>query len=389
MESTLLETFITLSVLATLIAIAPILSNLTRIPIVVVEILLGCLAFYFGLLHQSQMLEILAKVGFLFLMFLCGMEVDLRGFRTLGKKFIKSTIIYFIALYSLSILVVLSLGLDKIFIAAFPVMSLGMIMALIRDYGRNQQWLMLALRVGVIGELISIAVLTFISCYYHYGNSMKLYENLLILGAFIITIIGIFYAFKILFWWFPRIKLFFMPYGDSDNRDVRFVMMLFITLVTLVLLLDLEAVLGAFLAGMIIAIFFSYKHSLVGKMNEIGFGFFVPLFFVYVGSTIDINLMLENLEFILYGFYIAFGMILIRFSAALVAFFGYFRNIKNLALFALSDSMPLTFLVATAKIAYDWGAMSLDIYYSFIIAAMIEGIVFTILIKVIYNLKKA
>ncbi len=385
MENVLLQTFIILGVIAVLIVLAPIVSKITRIPVVVVEMCLGCFGIYFGLFSESKVFDVMAKVGFLFLMFLCGMEVDLRGFQNLGKRFIKNVLVYFVVLYGISISVVLGLGLNTIFIVAFPVMSLGMIMTLIKDYGKDKQWLDFALRVGVIGEMVSIAALTLISGFYHYGNSLKLYENLLILLVFIAGIVGIFWVFRILFWWFPNIKLLIMPHDDSANRDIKFVVMLFIIFVGLTLFLDLEATLGAFLAGMIVAIFFSYKQKLIHKLNDIGFGFFVPLFFVYVGSTLDFGLILQTPRYLLYGFYITLGMILLRYIAANIAFGRYFRNAKNILLFTLSGSMPLTFLVATAKIAYDWNAIGEDIYYSFILAAIIEGIFFTIIIKLIYN----
>lgn len=385
MENVLLQTFIILGAIAVLIVLAPIVSKITRIPVVVVEMCLGCFGIYFGLFSESKVFDVMAKVGFLFLMFLCGMEVDLRGFQNLGKRFIKNVLVYFVVLYGISISVVLGLGLNTIFIVAFPVMSLGMIMTLIKDYGKDKQWLDFALRVGVIGEMVSIAALTLISGFYHYGNSLKLYENLLILLVFIAGIVGIFWVFRILFWWFPNLKLLIMPHDDSANRDIKFVVMLFIIFVGLTLFLDLEATLGAFLAGMIVAIFFSYKQKLIHKLNDIGFGFFVPLFFVYVGSTLDFGLILQTPRYLLYGFYITLGMILLRYIAANIAFGRYFRNAKNILLFTLSGSMPLTFLVATAKIAYDWNAIGEDIYYSFILAAIIEGIFFTIIIKLIYN----
>lgn len=388
MENILLDIFIAFSIIAICIVIAPTLANLTRIPIVVVEMFLGCFGVYFGVFSHSEAFEIMAKVGFLFLMFLCGTEVDLRGFSRLGKRFLKSVVVYFVVLYALTAIIVLVLELPNVFIAALPVMSLGMIMTLIKDYGKDKLWLEISLAVGVIGEVISIAILTLISGFYHYGNSLRLYENLAVLLVFMLGIVGIFWVFKMLFWWFPNFKLFLMPYDDLSNRDIRFVVMLFIVFVALVLFLDLEAVLGAFLAGTIVAIFFSYKHELVGKLNEIGFGFFVPLFFVYVGSTLDLKLILQNPSYVLEGVYIAVAMLVLRLVAANMAFFRYFKSAKSTTLFALSHAMPLTFLVVTAKIADDWNAISKDMYYAFLIAAMIEGIAFSIVIKFLWNLWK-
>ena len=58
--------------LSLLVMLSPFLSRVTRIPVVVVEILLGSLAAYFGLLVENELFKIIAKVGFLYLRFLAG-----------------------------------------------------------------------------------------------------------------------------------------------------------------------------------------------------------------------------------------------------------------------------------------------------------------------------
>ncbi|PAF47384.1 sodium:proton antiporter [Helicobacter sp. 12S02634-8] len=380
----MMASLFTFAIIAILILIAPYVSKLTKIPIVVVEIVLGALGYYFGIFKHSEGLTIVAEVGFLFLMFLCGMEVDLRGFKQLGKEFLKKAGMYFLVLYVVATSAVLILKLPPIYIAAFPVMSLGMIMALIKDYGKNMPWLDLALKIGIIGELVSIAVLVIINGSYSYGLTIELYKTLAVLLLFLLVIVGLFQLGKILFWWFPNLKLFIMPYNDENNQDIRFSMMLFFGLIVIVMWLGLEIVLGAFLAGMVVATFFPYKHELVHKLNDIGFGFFVPLFFVHVGSTLDLSLVLHTPSLLAHGAFIVVGMISLRLVSATIAFRKYFKNAKNTVLFALSDSMPLTFLVATAALGLQLGAMDQNTYYSFLLAAIFEGVIFTILIKVIY-----
>ncbi len=388
MEEAMFCNFMSFGVFSIFIVIAPFFSKVTRLPIVVVEMILGALGIHFGILHSSEVISIFAKISFLFLMFLCGMEVDLRGFKKLGKNFLKQASLYFLVLYTGAISIVLIFNLSKIFIAAFPVMSLGMIMALIRDYGKDEPWLNLALKMGVIGELLSIGALVFINGIYSYGFTFDLYKTLFVLILFVLIISGIFILIKILFWWFPHIKNFIMPYDDTQNQDVRFCMLLFFGLIVVAMSLELESVLGAFLAGMIIATFFPYKHELVQKLNDIGFGFFVPLFFINVGTTLQINTIVENPKLLYYGGIIALSMISLRFLAANIAFRKYFNNTKNLVLYAFSDSMPLTFLVATATLGLELGAIQKDTYYAFLLAAIFEGVFFVIAIKLIYNFWK-
>ncbi|MCE3038459.1 cation:proton antiporter [Helicobacter anatolicus] len=388
MEEVIFHNLIAFAIISILIVVAPFLSKISRIPIVVVEMFLGAFGVYFGLFHITEAVEIFAKIGFLFLMFLCGMEVDLRGFRQLGKDFLKYAILYFFVLYLGACSIVVIFGLPHIFIAALPVMSLGMIMALIRDYGKDEPWLNLALRIGIVGELLSIGVLVFINGIYSYGLTFELYKTLLVLFGFVIIIGMIFMLIKILFWWFPNFKIFLMPYDDTQNQDIRICMMLFFVLIVAVMWLGLENVLGAFLAGMIIATFFPYKHELIHKLNDIGFGFFVPLFFINVGATLKIDIVLHNPKLLYYGVLIACSMIFLRILAASVAFKKYFTYTRDLVLYAFSDSMPLTFLVATAALGLELGAMNQNTYYAFLLAAMFEGVVFIVIIKMIYTFWK-
>lgn len=383
-----MDNLVTFAIITILIVIAPFVSKTTRIPIVVVEMVLGALGYYFGIFKHSESLSTLAEVGFLFLMFLSGMEVDLLGFKQLGKPFLKRAGTYFLVLYVTATSAVLLLSLPPIYIAAFPVMSLGMIMALIKDYGKNMPWLDLALKVGVIGELVSIAVLVIINGSYSYGLTIDLYKTLLVLLLFLLVIVSAFQIGKILFWWFPRLKLFIMPVDDTNNQDIRFSMMLFFGLIVIVMWLGLEIVLGAFLAGMIVATFFPYKHELVHKLNDIGFGFFVPLFFIHVGSTLDLSLIFHTPSLLLHAMIIVVAMISLRLLSAAIAFRKHFKSAKNTVLFALSDSMPLTFLVATAALGLQLNAMDQKTYYSFLLAAIFEGIIFTIIIKLVFNFWK-
>ena len=381
-----METIIAFGVISLLIVIAPFFSTLTRLPLVVVEILLGALAYYFGFFEHSESLKLIAHIGFLFLMFLCGLEVNLKSFTKMGQDFLKKVGLYFLILYSITFVFVLIFELSYIYLAAFPVMSLGMIMTLIRDYGKDKIWLNLALSVGILGELVSIGVLVILNGAYSYGLSFKLYETLLALLLFLGAIVGILKIANIIFWWFPTLKFLAIPKDSTKNQDIRFSAMLLLIMIGIVSLLKLEAVLGAFLAGAILATYFHYQKGLVDKLNDFGFGFFIPLFFVYTGSTLDISLILSDLEILKKVVLIVVCMLFLRILAAFIAYGKYFKSKKNTLLFAFSHSMPLTFLVATAQLGKQFNAISTEEYYAFILAALLEGIVFMFCIKLIYQL---
>ncbi|MDX9756019.1 MAG: cation:proton antiporter, partial [Sulfurimonas sp.] len=103
--------------IAFLIVISPVFSKITKLPIVVVEILLGSIAVWIGFLDpNNEVFKYLSKIGFFYLMFLAGLEINLKNFVAQRGKLLKSAIVYFIALYSLSIGIYMFFNLNPVYI---------------------------------------------------------------------------------------------------------------------------------------------------------------------------------------------------------------------------------------------------------------------------------
>ena len=383
-----MQDLILLGIVSFLIFLAPLINSLTKIPIVVVEMLLGAFVANIGINIENEMMKDVAHIGFLFLMFLAGIEVDIKTFRSLGKNFLKKMISFFFILYSSTIIVVLLCDLSIVYVIALPVMSLGMIITLIQDYGKNEFWIDLSLKIGIIGELISISMLVLLDGYYSFGMGLDLYKSLGVLFVFLFCMIVVFKLTDMLFWWFPSLRLILIPTNGVMNQDIRYSMMIFFIMIVIVSLLDIEVALGAFLSGIVISSFFKYNKELHHKLSNFGFGFLIPLFFVYTGSTINIDAIIHDFVIIKHAIYISIAMVLVRFIATCAVFSPMLKNIKNILLFSFSASMPLTFLVATATLALNINAIDRNEYYSFVLAAMMEGILFTIFIKLIFNFKR-
>lgn len=373
---------------AILIFIAPMINRLTKLPVVVIEILLGALALNVGLLEETDAFKEISHIGFLFLMFLAGIEVDIKSFKQMGISFLKSVVMYFFVLYCVAAIVVLFFKLSVIYIAALPVMSLGMVMILIQDYGKNEYWLDLSLKIGIVGELVSITMLVLLNGYYSFGLSKELYESLGVLCLFTILIVAVFKIAGFIFWWFPGFRLILIPSEGSMNEDIRYSMMLFFIMILIVSFLNIESALGAFVSGMIISSFFKTNKELHHKLNEFGFGFLIPLFFVYIGSTLDFGTIFAHNEILLHALDICIAMIAIRIIATSIVFGSVLKSTKSVFLFSLGSAMPLTFLVATATLGLNINAIEKAQYYSFVLAAIMESIVFSVTIKIMLNFKR-
>jgi len=162
-------------------------------------------------------------------------------------------------------------------------------------------------------------------------------------------------------------------------------MSIFFIMIAVMLYLHLEVVLGAFIAGVFIKTFFENNKDLPHKLEHFGFGWLVPIFFIWIGTSFELkSLFLDGL--IETSLTITLGMISIRIISATL--FIKDLGFRGSILVALSHSMPLTLLIAVATLAIHNNSISQFYYYAFILSAILEVIVSMISIKAISLIKK-
>jgi len=367
---------ITLSII---IFSAPLLSKIFRIPVIPIEIFLGSLAVSFTFIHENHIFTLVAELGFLYLMFLAGLEVDLKRLLKISPELLKKGLLYSFLLYTLAALFTWGCGLSKIFIVILPLISIGLLAVLKKEYGETP-WITLAFTVGLIGEIISIIVLAAASAGLEYGLGPEFYKSLISLAIVFVSMITLYYFFHNLIWWYPELKTYLMPKNDNQEQDIRVSMSIFFLMIAVMLYLHLEVVLGAFIAGVFIRTFFGHNKELPHKLEHFGFGWLVPIFFVWIGTSFELkSLFLPNL--ITTALLITFGMIFIRFVSSLV--FVKEIGLQKVTLMALSHSMPLTLIIAVATLALHNNSISDFYYYAFILSAIFEVILCMIFIRLL------
>lgn len=365
--------------LSLIIIFSPFFAKHYKFPTTPVEILLGALFGYVGLLHHNDYFELVAEVGFLYLMFIAGTEVNLKKVLRTDPSLMKRILGYIALLYTFSVGFSLYFDLGKMFMVLLPLISVGLIATLTKEYGRRS-WLTLSMTVGGIGEVVSIGVLTLSSAALKSGIGIDLLETIGALGLFILFILILFKALQLLFWWFPEVSTALMPHEDNREQDVRLSMGILFLLVAGMIYLDLELAFGAFIAGMFIPTFFEHKQELPEKLASYGFGFLVPIFFVYIGTTFKLEaLLMEGL--VMKALLITLGMLLMRVISAgvFIKELGY----RNALLMGLSHSMPLTLLIAMATLAYHANSIDQLHYFAFILASLFQVIIVMLLIKLL------
>ncbi|MDY3200018.1 MAG: cation:proton antiporter [Arcobacter sp.] len=364
---------------------SPLVSKLLKLPTIPVEIMLGAIAAYFAFIVDHPIFHLVAELGFLYLMFLAGIEIDLKKLLSISPTMLKKSLLYNVILFSSSILITLYFDLGKIFIVILPLISIGVLAALKKEYG-DTEWIRIAFIVGLIGEIVSIFALTTVSAVLEYGIGFDFYKIMALFVLFLIAMIIVYKLFHNLIWWFPEIKNYLMPEKDHQEQDIRISMAIFFLMITVMMYLHLEIAFGAFIAGIFITTFFEeHNKQLPHKLEHFGFGWLVPIFFISVGASLEIDALL-NWDLIIKALLITVAMIAIRLLASLL--FVKEMGWNKFFMLGLSHSMPLTLLIAVTTIAYNNHSITQEFYYALILAAILEVLIVMVIIRIITSLIK-
>ena len=373
------DSVILIITISLIIMLSPFLAKALRLPTTPIEIILGSLFGYAGFLHDEHLFNLVAEFGFLYLMFIAGTEINLKNVLKTPIVIVKKVSFYLIILYTFSIVFATQFHLGKIFIVLLPLISVGLVASLVKEYGKTP-WLNLSMVAGGIGEVASIVILTITAAALKSGVGLKLFQHIMALLAFLLFMVLLFRFMQLLFWWFPKVATALMPHQDRAEQDIRLSMGVFFLLVGAMLYLHLELALGSFLAGIFIPSFFQHKHELPEKLASFGFGFLIPIFFIHIGSSFHLDALFMN-GLIQKALIITIVMIFMRLIASGV--FLKELGIRDTILFGLSHSMPLTLLIAMATLAYTAHSIDMLHYYAFILASLFQVISVMIIIKVI------
>ncbi|WP_267524771.1 cation:proton antiporter [Campylobacter sp. MG1] len=354
---------------------SPYIAKTTRLPILAVEIILGAIAGAFHIITKTQAFELASHIGFCYLMFIAGLEVSLRDFTKLKKQELKQIFIFYVILYFLSTMLALSLNLNLIIAIIIPAMSVGLISILFKEFDKTPKWLNFTMVYAALGELITIILVTLVNSFSSSNNLNEVLISVFSIIFFLFAFMIIYYICNAIFWWLPWLKEILMPDYDKAEKNVRLSLALWMLAVALMLYFGFEIALGAFLAGMFISSFFGHKKDLEHKLSSLGQPFLIPIFFVYVGLSIDFSLI--NLKLLLLALGIVFFMALFR----IISSFVFYKEYKfQCILIALSSCMPLTLLIAIATLGQRLNLIDNVLYLALVLASLLEALIFMWLI---------
>lgn len=369
--------------LSIILVFSPYLAKYLKLQTAPIEIIVGSLLGYMGWIgfdsKGSDYFNLIAEIGFLYLMFLAGLEINLKSIKKIPREHLLKAI-YFLAIMGLLTPIIghFIFKFNYIITVALPLISVGLLATLSKEHGKSSSWIAMALLIGAIGEVLSITLLTILEVSISVGFTKELIYKSTVLILFLLMIVLFYYIFKLIFWWYPELKNRMMPHIDSSDQDFRLAIGVFLIMLVIMKILHLELAFGAFIAGLFISTFFHHKKQLESKISSFGFGFLIPIFFIHVGSSFNYAYFISAIGI---AIKIMIVMLIIRLLASLSLI--KLLNRKELILISLSLNMPLTLLVATATVGYRAGIMQESEYNALILASILEVIFDMVAIKAI------
>ncbi|HEY61644.1 MAG TPA: hypothetical protein G4N95_03250 [Anaerolineae bacterium] len=279
-----------------------------QIPIVVGEILVGIIVGRsgFGWVNQHDpVLDLLSEFGFVFLMFLSGTEIDFSaiGFSRRSKKeeIQKKTwgalpLGGLVFLLTLLLSTAIGFGLSQYGLVQDPWMmalilsttSLGIVVPVLKEQGLSTGRYGQALLISaLIADFVTMLLITVVVAALSHGLTL----DILLIGVLFLAFFAFYRFANVFFNRIPSIRRLMDELSHATAQiKVRLAFTLMLTFVVLSEALGTEVILGAFLAGAIIALVKKPDDTeLVHQLEAVGFGFFIPIFFIMVG--VDFNLM--------------------------------------------------------------------------------------------------
>ncbi len=397
METDVLFALLTITALAFVIPLLTKRFDRFGIPTVVYEIIAGMIVGSSGrnLIKPTETLTFLAEFGFAFLMFLSGLELDLRllnpnrptpdGERRVTQALPLGVLIF---LGTISMAFAATFLFSPQGTTSNPLLlglilsttSLGVVVPVLKERGltstRFGQYILAA---SSIADFATLLMLTIVIAVLSRGLTL----DLLLIPSLLLLFI-MFARFSLHVSRGSRLQRAIDSFSSTTSQiRVRGAFALMVAWVVLAEAFGVEVILGAFLAGAIAGLVSGQEdHGTRDKLDAIGYGFFIPIFFIMVGVTFDLQTVLESTE----GLVLLVWLVVVAFTVKIVPAlllrlrFSWQQTLAGGMLF----SSRLSLIIAASAIALSMGLISEIVNSEIILLAIITVTVAPFLFNRIY-----
>jgi Kef-type K+ transport system membrane component KefB len=350
------------------------------VPPVVLEVLAGIAIGPqgLGLVHATGGVYVLYLLGFGFLLFLAGQEVEVKRFR--GPTFRLTAASFALSLViSVPVALVMRLvapGADVRLVAlAMTASSLGVIVPVLRDAGEvTTDFGQLAIMAGSVGEFGALLLLTVLFSAQPEPTWVQVAYVAALGAAAVIGAIGLRRMWRSA--WLRR-NLLATDQSTSQLR-VRGAFVILLAFAAIAHEFGVDALLGAFVGGVVLNIADSddrpTQERYQGKLRAIGYGFLVPVFFIVTGVQFDLKSLFASATSVALMPALVAGILIVRAAPALL----YRRQLGTRPAVAagLLQATTLTFPVVVAEVGRSLGLLTAATAAALVGAALLSVLIF-------------
>jgi Kef-type K+ transport system membrane component KefB len=343
-------------------------------PVVVLELLMGIVVGpeVLGLAHGDEFIEFFSNLGLGMLFFFAGYEIDFQRIKGRPMK---------LGGWGWLLSIVLAYGIGGALAAAGVVVSflytgsamattaIGTLIPILRDNGElKTRFGTFLLAAGGAGEFGPILLVTLVLSTGHPLHEAAILIAFVVL-ALALALLSVRYAWR----GWPALE---RTFEASSQLAVRVTVVLVFGLVLLAGKLGLDILLGGFVAGMITRAALQGHELQVfeSKLTAVGFGFFVPFFFVTSGLEFDLDALGSAAALAKLAMFLGLFLV-VRGTPALLLYRGVL-GVRDRAALAFYSATELPLVVATTTIATETGHMETSTAAGLVGAAMLSTLIF-------------
>ncbi|HDP2591954.1 TPA: monovalent cation:proton antiporter family protein [Staphylococcus aureus] len=368
--------------------------NINFLPVVVAEILMGIVIgnSFLNIVERDSILNILSTLGFIFLMFLSGLEIDFKAFKKdkrarqgqnddessiPGHLNLALTVFAFIMIISILLAYVFKwLGLvDDVLLMVIIIstISLGVVVPTLKEMNIMRTTIgQFILLVAVLADLVTMILLTVYGAINGQGGSTIWLIGILVVFTAISYILGV---------QFKRMSFLQKLMDGTTQIGIRAVFALIILLVALAEGVGAENILGAFLAGVVVSLL-NPDEEMVEKLDSFGYGFFIPIFFIMVGVDLNIPSLIKEPKLLIIIPILIVAFIISKLIP--VMFIRRWFDMKTTISSAFLLTSTLSLVIAAAKISERLNAISAETSGILILSAVITCVFVPIIFKKLF-----
>lgn len=368
--------------------------NINFLPVVVAEILMGIVIgnSFLNIVERDSILNILSTLGFIFLMFLSGLEIDFKAFKKdkrarqgqnddessiPGHLNLALTVFAFIMIISILLAYVFKwLGLvDDVLLMVIIIstISLGVVVPTLKEMNIMRTTIgQFILLVAVLADLVTMILLTVYGAINGQGGSTIWLIGILVVFTAISYIFGV---------QFKRMSFLQKLMDGTTQIGIRAVFALIILLVALAEGVGAENILGAFLAGVVVSLL-NPDEEMVEKLDSFGYGFFIPIFFIMVGVDLNIPSLIKEPKLLIIIPILIVAFIISKLIP--VMFIRRWFDMKTTIASAFLLTSTLSLVIAAAKISERLNAISAETSGILILSAVITCVFVPIIFKKLF-----